>query len=165
MSCLTTAASWVTILPDKYNLKPQVTIGCYMFYCCWFIVNCCSHCLYVSSLLCCTVFIVHLTGLFNFNCVLDVMWMAVFCVSSSRCRWYALQCLIVTFPCHKLFVGYAYNVSVCKDGYIWASACDFQQCGILTWVDSDEPLQPPFKLRNSKWCSVSSLTIIEYSID
>ena len=27
-------------------------------------------------------------------------------------------------------------------------------------VDSDEPLQPPFKLRNSKWCSVSSLTII-----
>ena len=40
---------------------------------------------------------------------------------------------------------------------------DFKQCGILTSVDSDEPLQPPFKLRNSKWCSVSSLTIIEYS--
>ena len=37
-----------------------------------------------------------------------------------------------------------------------ALACDFQQCGILTIVDSDEPLQPPFKLRNSKWCSVSS---------
>ena len=35
----------------------------------------------------------------------------------------------------------------------------------LTCVDSDEPLQPPFKLRNSKWCSVSSLTIIEYSSD
>ena len=30
-------------------------------------------------------------------------------------------------------------------------------------VDSDEPLQPPFKLRKSKWCSVSGLTIIEYS--
>ena len=44
---------------------------------------------------------------------------------------------------------------------------EFQQCGILTCVDSDEPLQPPFKLRNSKWCSVStcSLTIIEYSSD
>ena len=27
---------------------------------------------------------------------------------------------------------------------------DFQQCGILTSVDSDEPVQPPFKLRNSK---------------
>ena len=26
-------------------------------------------------------------------------------------------------------------------------------------------LQPPFKLRNSKWCSVSSLTSIEYSSD
>ena len=35
----------------------------------------------------------------------------------------------------------------------------------LASVDSDEPLQPPFKLRNSKWCSVSSLTIIEYSSD
>ena len=33
------------------------------------------------------------------------------------------------------------------------------QCGILIiCVDSDEPLQPPLKLRNSKWCSVSSLT-------
>ena len=29
-------------------------------------------------------------------------------------------------------------------------SCDFQQCGILTSVDSDEPVQPPFKLRNSK---------------
>ena len=36
---------------------------------------------------------------------------------------------------------------------------------ILTSVDSDEPLQPHFKLRNSKWCSVSSLTIIENSSD
>ena len=36
---------------------------------------------------------------------------------------------------------------------------------ILKCVDSDEPLQPPFKLGNSKWCSVSSLTIIEYSSD
>ena len=32
---------------------------------------------------------------------------------------------------------------------------------IYLCVDSDEPLQPPFRLRNSKWCSVSSLTIIE----
>ena len=45
------------------------------------------------------------------------------------------------------------------------SACDFQQCGILTCVDSEEPLQSPFKLRNTKWCSVRSLTIIEYSSD
>ena len=42
---------------------------------------------------------------------------------------------------------------------------DFQQFDILTSVDSDEPLQPPSKLRNSKWCSVSSLIIIEYLSD
>ena len=37
--------------------------------------------------------------------------------------------------------------------------------GILTSVDSDEPMQPPFKLRNSICCSVSSLKLIEYSSD
>ena len=47
----------------------------------------------------------------------------------------------------------------------WAATCNFQQCGILTGVDSDEPVQPPFKRRNSKWCLVSSLTLIEYSSD
>ena len=40
-----------------------------------------------------------------------------------------------------------------------------QQFDILTSVDSDQLLQPHFKLRNSKWCSVSSLTIIKYSSD
>ena len=49
--------------------------------------------------------------------------------------------------------------------YNWAAAWDFQQFDNSTSVDSDEPLQPPFKLRNSKWCSVSSLTIIECSSD
>ena len=47
----------------------------------------------------------------------------------------------------------------------WAVTWDFQQCGILTCVDSNEPVQPPFKLRTSKGCSVNSLTIIEYSSD
>ena len=32
----------------------------------------------------------------------------------------------------------------------WAYTCDFQQCGILTSVDSDEPVYPPFKHRKSK---------------
>ena len=49
--------------------------------------------------------------------------------------------------------------------HIWAAWCDFQQCGILTSVDSDEPVQPPFKLRGSKWCLFSSLVFIEYSSD
>ena len=48
---------------------------------------------------------------------------------------------------------------------IWAVSCDFQQCGILSSVDSDEPVWSPLKLRNSKWCSVSSSTVIEYSSD
>ena len=43
--------------------------------------------------------------------------------------------------------------------------CDFQQCGILTSLDSDKPVQPLFKPRNSKWCSDSSLTLIGYSSD
>ena len=46
-----------------------------------------------------------------------------------------------------------------------ATTWDFQQCGILTGVDSDEPVQPPVKLSNSKCCSVSSLSVIEYSSD
>ena len=44
----------------------------------------------------------------------------------------------------------------------WAVIWDFQQCGILICVDSNRPVQPPFKLRYSKWCSFSSLTVIEY---
>ena len=41
----------------------------------------------------------------------------------------------------------------------WAAAWDFQKFDILTSVDSHEPVQPPFKLRNLKWGSVSSLTV------
>ena len=37
--------------------------------------------------------------------------------------------------------------------------CDFQQCGNSTSVDSDEPVQPPVKLRNSKQKSVSSFDV------
>ena len=48
---------------------------------------------------------------------------------------------------------------------IWATTCDFQQCGLLTSVDSDESVQPPFKLRNSKCSSASSWTFIEFSSD
>ena len=57
------------------------------------------------------------------------------------------------------------QVSLPSFSHNWTMTHDFQQCGILTCVDSDEPVQPPFKLRSSKWCSVSSLTIIEYSSD
>ena len=53
----------------------------------------------------------------------------------------------------------------CLRTFIWATARDFQQLDILTSVDSDKPVQPPVKLRNSKQCSVSSSTVIEYSSD
>ena len=43
--------------------------------------------------------------------------------------------------------------------------CDFQQCDILASVDSDESVQPSFKLRYSKCCSVSSFIVIESSRD
>ena len=34
--------------------------------------------------------------------------------------------------------------------HILVATYDFQKSGILTSVDSDEPVQPPVKLRNSK---------------
>ena len=46
-----------------------------------------------------------------------------------------------------------------------AVTCDFQQSGIATSVDSNEPVQPLFKLRNSKCCSVSCLIFIDYSFN
>ena len=67
---------------------------------------------------------------------------------------------------HKIAIACLYclwDVLIVRDN--WAVTCDFQQCGILTSVDSDKPVQPPVKLRNSKLCSVSSLTLIKYSSD
>ena len=51
------------------------------------------------------------------------------------------------------------------DGFISNNEPRHEISNNLTSVDADEPLRPPFRLRNSKWCSVSSLTIIEYSND
>ena len=41
------------------------------------------------------------------------------------------------------------NSLLCHKDTISAAACDFQQCGILTSVDSDEPVQPPLKVTRS----------------
>ena len=56
-------------------------------------------------------------------------------------------------------------VCTCSLLLIRAATCDFQQCGILTSVDSDKPVHTPFKPRNSKWYPVSCLTLLEYSSD
>ena len=60
---------------------------------------------------------------------------------------------------------YVYSECAQEDVYNRAATCDFQQCGIFTSVESNKPVQPHFKLRNSKWCSVSSSTHIEYASD
>ena len=52
-----------------------------------------------------------------------------------------------------------------KEGTIRAVTRDIQPCVFFTSVDSNESVQPPFKLRNSKCCSVSSFSLIEYSSD
>ena len=64
-----------------------------------------------------------------------------------------LECYKIRFS-HD--IAWSYSIK-------WAMTRDFQQCVILTCVDLNKPLQPLDKLRNSKWCSVSGLTIIEYS--
>ena len=48
----------------------------------------------------------------------------------------------------KLCEGPLYDL--CQIYPKWAVTCDFQQCGILTSVDSEEPVQLPIKLRISK---------------
>ena len=69
-------------------------------------------------------------------------------------------------PCKELFdtknVDYCmiHNNVVCYnkekefilDPHIkfWFLTCDFQQYGIVTSVDSEEPVQPHFRLRNYK---------------
>ena len=43
-----------------------------------------------------------------------------------------------------------YIISLLQQVNIYELRRDFQQCGILTNVDSDMPVQPLFKLRTSK---------------
>ena len=69
-----------------------------------------------------------------------------------------LTLMIDSYIPYLLFDG---TSNVTKDGMIWAVTCYFQQCGILTSVYSDELVQPPVKLNNSKWRLVSRLTVIE----
>ena len=49
-------------------------------------------------------------------------------------------------PC----IGYLKTLAINLQTTNEPATCDFQQCGILTSVDSAEPVQPPFKLRNFK---------------
>ena len=46
-----------------------------------------------------------------------------------------------------------------------AATHDFQQCGILRSVDSEEPLRLSVELRNFKLYSVGGLAVMEQSSD
>ena len=68
-----------------------------------------------------------------------------------------------SYPNGSILSLYFHSVhTVYGPTHIWLTICDFQQCVILTSVDSYKPVQPPSKLRNSKWCSVRGLRVIEY---
>ena len=70
----------------------------------------------------------------------------------------------LAIPIHSLPL---LSAPLVPDFHIWAVTRDFQKCGILTSVDSDEPVAEtsPFKLRNLKWGSVSILIVIEFLSD
>ena len=57
-----------------------------------------------------------------------------------------LQYVIEAFPghAHLHFIRLCHVQSPGKITQNGAVKCDFQQCGILKSVDSDEPVQPPF---------------------
>ena len=72
------------------------------------------------------------------------MWLLLKCGKSER-----VMTPIMDEVCVAVYMAgaYLFYLSEFDKG---AMTCDFQKCGILTSVDSDEPVQPPFKLRNSK---------------
>ena len=72
-------------------------------------------------------------------------------VAGRNCNlWRCMLALIVSVS--NLSWAFERSAAYNREGipmYIRAVTCDFQQCGILTSLDSDEPVQPPIKLRTS----------------
>ena len=105
------------------------------------------------------------------SCTTIIFWsMLIKCIASS-CASSKCSCMHANMKCTELCCcsddchNDSDTISLASIESIWAAAWDFQQFDILTSVDSGKPLQPSFKLRNSRWCSVRNLTIIEYSSD
>ena len=72
-----------------------------------------------------------------------------------------VRCLnLASLTCIYVLVGYTAINFICVIHYILAETWDFQQCGILTYIDSNKPVLSPVKFRDSKCCTVSSLTVI-----
>ena len=80
-------------------------------------------------------------------------------VSSLIARWWVIHRL-------KTFIDASVSDACLWLGplwfNIWAAICEFQQCGILTGVDADKSIQPPFKLRTPNY--VQSVAEHSYNI-
>ena len=109
------------------------------------------------------------------NAVHNVLSSFAIILLRKRSSWFFyLNCFLgflcsVSLPCGtvdwSVIMAFPARTHLDLFSIMWARTWDFQQCGISTCVDSDKPLYAHFKLRHSKWCSVSSLTIIKYSSD
>ena len=98
------------------------------FFCCWFIVYCCSHCLLgfcVSSMLCypvlCDFAVLQLywwgRESWLFDCLLDILWQSVFCGLSSQCRGLVLSVwlwyFLIILTCFLKIVFFVDSYSHC----------------------------------------------------
>ena len=73
------------------------------------------------------------------------------CISFSENRFCLKQTVQTLMKCCAMqpFIdGYSLSGVVEQDNL--AVTFDLQQCGILTYIDSDEPVQPAYNLRNSE---------------
>ena len=109
------------------------------------------------------IFVLLFTFSMGSNLLVKSVMVCVCTIVRARTRKLVLCLIYCSYLCAVIFC--AVCVHFYGYIYIWAMTRNFQQCGILTSVDSDEPVQPHFKLRNSKRCSISSLTLTEYSSD
>ena len=100
----------------------------------------------------------------NILCVLCYSLSIIWSFFRSKSLREAAQARLSLHLSRCQIVGNHMSQLICFLMTIWAVTCDFQQCAFWS-VDLDEPVKPPFKFSNSKWCSVSSLTLIEYSRD
>ena len=89
--------------------------------------------------------------------VVYLLW----CFNPCPVEWMDMPCSFLVTSLPSSFIIHTLSNSI--RGI--SGTFDFQQCGILTSVDSDEPVQPSFKLRNYKWCLFSGLRVIAYSSD
>ena len=103
------------------------------FYFCWFFVDCCSQCgvlclfhALFSSVFCRN----HLDGEKRAGCFIGVMWLLMFCGSSSLCRgsvsslWLCYILIILTF---------LLNLSWVEKSVLRITVCHHETCSDMFW--------------------------------